>query len=110
MANQLASGTSTEGVQQLLLGSGVYDYYELNIGYLENLPARYYRGWLFLAYTYEFGGDTIVVELRGQEFYGHIMGFVPSAEERALGTLSIYCNWRESGIAWECIAQDLPYP
>lgn len=110
MANQLSNGVSIEGVQELLKGSGTYDYYELNIGYLENLPDRRYRGWLFLAYTYPFGDATIVVELRGQQFYGHIMGFVPTPQERALGELSVYCNWREEGIAWECIAQDLPYP
>lgn len=110
MAQNIFTGISEEGVQVIIPPGFGREYFELNVGYSENLPARRYVGYLFLAYEYDFGGYSQKAELRGNFYFSQLTGFLLTPQELATGRIIMCCNWRVPGLAWEAVTTDLPYP
>lgn len=110
MGTQNSSGVSVVGLQDLLVGSGTYDYYEVYIGFASTLPRRSYVGRVLFCNLYQFDGNNIFVELRSQAYFSQILGFIPTPQERALQNIGLQCVWQVPGIEWNVFATDFPYP
>jgi hypothetical protein len=110
MASELGSGVAVASRQVLLLGDKAYAYWEIYTGFGFGLPVPQYSGNLILCYWYEYGGDTILVELRKVKYEQQITGIITTAEEREFPRLAVVGEWITGGFEWWCTGTDLPYP